>query len=81
MHELGDKWVGTLLEFMRARVEGRAEDGLVNVSAAVAGRGDESDAKTAAPVAEKAGKAGGFVVLVRPELGVGDEIDGTRNRP
>src|SRR5579875_1294143 len=45
---------------------------LVEVLAALGERGGEGDAEGSAPVAEEVGKAGGAVVLVRAELGVGE---------
>src|SRR5579871_2739774 len=41
--------------------------------AAFADGGDEGDAEASAPVAEEVGEAGGPIVLIGAELGVGDD--------
>src|SRR5215472_8015371 len=73
--------MSSLLECLRSRIEGRAQYGLVKVHTAIAGRCDEGDTKTTAPVTEQVRKAGSFVVFLRPQLRIGDEVHGHKEQP
>src|SRR5215472_3678471 len=54
----------------------RAETRLVELLAALGDRRDERDSETAAPIAEEIRKAGGAIVLIRPQLRVRDNANG-----
>ncbi len=44
-------------------------------------RRNERNTKTASPIAEKVGEAGSLIVLVRPELRIGEHADGHEEEP
>ena len=72
LSEIGE---GLAVDAMVRRGVGN-EHGLMVLRAAREERGDKGDAEAAALITEKIGEAGGFVVFVFGDVGVGELADG-----
>src|SRR5258706_16029915 len=64
----------SIKELLRSRRQGRPDIVLMKLMTAFRRRSDESDSKAASPVAEEIRQAGRFVILVRPQLRIGDHV-------
>jgi len=78
--EIAGQILDECLEGRVGRGRVRDEDGLVILRAAGEHGGDEGDAEAAALIAEKIGEAGGFVVFIFREIGIGQLADGDEER-
>src|ERR1700733_11652779 len=66
----------SLTQLLGCRPDRRGEIGLMKLMPAFGRGSDEGDPKAASPIPEEVGETGCFVILVRPQLRIGNDVDG-----
>src|SRR5207302_334514 len=75
-HEIVCQLIDPAGELLGCRADRRAEIGLMELMPAFRRSGNEGDPKASSPIAEKVRETGGSVVLFRPQLRIGKDVDG-----